>query len=376
MMLARCQQISLEETPFYHCLARCVRRAFLCGEDSLSGRNFEHRKPWIVDKLKELAEIFAIDVCAYAVMSNHYHVVLRVDSGRAQGWSDEEVIGRWRQLFRGGVLVERFLQGETTTRAERDKVAELAAQWRERLSDISWFMRCLNESIARQANQEDGCKGRFWEGRFKSQALLDERALLACMVYVDLNPIRAGIAETPETSDYTSLQARIRAYAEQRQPPNSSVDGARPGGEARPHPAVSPKAGLLPMSNAHSESLMALLPFCGGERIDSPEAGIPFTFIDYLTLADWTGRAIREDKRGFIPAEVPPILRRLGLDENAWVETVRDYGRRFCRVVGPTERLRWLAGKWGHRWLWGLKPGEMLYPRPKARCSPRPANIS
>jgi putative transposase len=363
MTLARCQQISLEETPFYHCLARCVRRAFLCGEDSLTGQSYEHRKPWIVDKLKELTGVFAIDVCAYAVMSNHYHVVLRVDPARAQEWSDEEVIGRWRQLFRGGVLVERFLKGETTTRAERDKVAELTAQWRERLRDISWFMRCLNESIARQANQEDGCKGRFWEGRFKSQALLDERALLACMVYVDLNPIRAGIAETPETSDYTSLQARIRAYAEQMKPPNNSKGSTHSGEEKRPRPAVSPEAGSPPMSNAHSEPLAPLLPFCGGERLDSPGAGIPFTFADYLALTDWTGRAIREDKRGFIPAEVPPVLKRLGIEENAWVETVRDYGRRFCRGVGPAERMRRLAGRWGHRWLWGLKPSKVLYPR-------------
>jgi putative transposase len=363
MTLARKQQISLEETPFYHCLARCVRRAFLCGEDSLTGQSFEHRKPWIVDKLKELAEIFAIDVCAYAVMSNHYHVVLRVDPARAQGWSDEEVIGRWRRLFRGGVLVERFLQGEATTRAERDKVAELTAQWRERLRDISWFMRCLNESIAHQANQEDGCKGRFWEGRFKSQALLDERALLACMVYVDLNPIRAGIAETPETSDYTSLQARIRAYAERIQPPNDSAD-------------CSPEAYSPPTLNIHSESPAPLLPFCGGEHIDTPAVGIPFTFADYLALADWTGRAIREDKRGFISAEVPPVLKRLGIEENAWVETVRDYGRRFCRGVGPAERLRRLAGRWGQRWLWGLKPSKVLYPRPNTRCSPRSVDIA
>jgi putative transposase len=111
MTLARRQQISLEETPFYHCVARCVRRAFLCGEDSLTGQSFEHRKPWIVAKLKELAEIFAIDVCAYAVMSNPYPGVLRVDSGRAQGGSEKEVLSRWRQLFRGGVLVERVLKG-------------------------------------------------------------------------------------------------------------------------------------------------------------------------------------------------------------------------------------------------------------------------
>jgi putative transposase len=309
-------------------VARCVRRAFLCGEDSRTGQSYEHRKPWIVDKLKELTGIFAIDVCAYAVMSNHYHVVLRVDSGRAQGWSDKEVISRWRQLFRGGVLVERVLQGEAVTVAERNKVAELAAQWRGRLSDISWFMRCLNESIARQANQEDGCKGRFWEGWFKSQALLDERALLACMVYVDLNPVRAGIADTPETSDYTSLQARIRAYAEQRQPPSEREGSARLAGEARLCTAVSPKAGSQPPRNGLSEPLAFLLPFRGGERLDSLVAGIPFTF------ADWTGRAIREDKRGFIPEEAPPILARLGIDENGWVETVRDYGRHFGRVVG------------------------------------------
>jgi hypothetical protein len=119
MTLARSQQISLEETPFYHCIARCVRRAFSCGEDQLTGKSFAHRKQWIVDKFKELAGIFAIDVCAYAVMSNHYHVVVRVDPTRAadSDWLDEEVIRRWRQLFSAGVLVECFLKGEATTQA-------------------------------------------------------------------------------------------------------------------------------------------------------------------------------------------------------------------------------------------------------------------
>jgi REP element-mobilizing transposase RayT len=154
MLKPRKTLVLLEETSYYHCVSRCVQRAFLCGSDSLSGKSYEHRRQWIVDRMKLLAEVFAIDLCAYAVLSNHYHVILHVDTHAATSWS----------------------------------------------------MRCLNEPIARQANQEDGCTGRYWEGRFKSQALLDEKALAACMAYVDLNPVRAGLAETPEQSEYTSLK--------------------------------------------------------------------------------------------------------------------------------------------------------------------------
>ena len=113
---------------------------------------------------------------------NHYHTILHVDAEKAKNWEQDEVIERWRKLFGGGVLIERYLAGQCKTVAELDKVAEIAEIWRQRLMDIRWFMRCLNESIARQANKADNCKGRFWEGRFKSQALLDKQALLACMV--------------------------------------------------------------------------------------------------------------------------------------------------------------------------------------------------
>ncbi|MEW8257093.1 MAG: hypothetical protein AB2747_22265 [Candidatus Thiodiazotropha taylori] len=192
--------VLLEETPYYHCVSRCVRCAFLCGVDSHTGNSYEHRRQWIIDRFKELADIFAIDVCAYAVMSNHYHVILHVDTEEAAGWSDQEVITRWERLFSLPVLVQRYLSQDAITRAERDTVSELLTKWRKRLHDISWFMRCINEPIARQANNEDGCTGRYWEGRYKSQALLDEKALMACMAYVDLNPVRAGLAETPEQS--------------------------------------------------------------------------------------------------------------------------------------------------------------------------------
>jgi REP element-mobilizing transposase RayT len=187
-------------------------------EDHFSGKNFEHRRGWIAERIMQLAGIFAIDVAAYAVMSNHYHVVVRIDRERALGWSVEEVLRRWTELFSGPLLVTRYLSEARAEMcdAEIAEVEALAEVYRARLHDLSWFMRTLNEHIARQANAEDGVKGRFWEGRFKSQALLDEQALLAAMAYVDLNPVRAGIAETPEASDYTSIQARIEAIRTRR----------------------------------------------------------------------------------------------------------------------------------------------------------------
>jgi hypothetical protein len=177
-----------------------VRRAFLCGEDRLSGRNFEHRRQWIEDRLLILASTYAIDIAAYAVMSNHYHVVLYVDRERGLAWSDTEVIEHWHTLFKGSELSRRCDRGEPLDRAEQQALADQVAAWRQRLISISWFMRCVNEPIAREANREDNVTGRFWEGRYSSQALLDEKALAACMIYVDLNPIRAQMAITPESS--------------------------------------------------------------------------------------------------------------------------------------------------------------------------------
>ena len=162
MTVARKHQIHLQTTPYYHCISRCVRRAFLCGKDKYSGKCFEHRRQWIVDKIKHLSAVFAIDIYAYAVMSNHYHLVLRVDNNRSTQWSIDEVIERWCELYSGHILVKRYCEGEALSAAEWQAVSAIVELWRTRLKDISWFMRCLNESIARQANQEDNCKGRFW----------------------------------------------------------------------------------------------------------------------------------------------------------------------------------------------------------------------
>jgi len=301
MPQSRKSQISLADTPYYHCVSRCVRRAFLCGEDKHTGRSYEHRRRWVEDKLLFLSQVFAIDVCAYAVMSNHTHVVLFVNEKKIETWDTGEVLSRWHQLFKGTLLTQKFANNETLTELEKSTVKEVANVYKARLMSISWFMRVLNESIAREANKEDNCTGRFWEGRFKSQALLDEAALLSCMAYVDLNPIRAKMAKTPESSAYTSIKLRIQSALKHKQPDE-------------------------------------LMPFVGGVREKQP-SGLSFELKDYIALVDITGRCIREDKRGFIDTQVAHILTRLCIEEDSWFMMTTKFEDIFRGAVGREDSL-------------------------------------
>ena len=325
MTRARRQLVDLGSTPYYHCMARCVRRAFLCGEDHVTGKSFEHRKVWVVDRLKSLAGVFTIEICAYAVMSNHYHVVLFVNEAVGEALTTREVLERWAQLFAGPLLVQRYLAGGTLSKAEYQRVEQFADEYRHRLLDISWFMRCLNEHLAREANLEDGCKGRFWEGRFKSQALLDEAAVLTCMAYVDLNPVRARQAETPEASDFTSIQDRIRQWQQSNE--RKQCEHLK----------------LLKWKGAHSEKT------------------VPFSLLDYFYLVDWTGRATRPDKKGAINAELPPLLVRLGIASDEWLITMVSESSRFQRAAGTLNSLRQYAQMLGQHWVQGLVVSRRLY---------------
>jgi REP element-mobilizing transposase RayT len=324
--------LSLEVTPYYHCVSRCVRRAFLCGDDIHSGRSFEHRRGWIEQRLLELADVFAIDIAAYAVMSNHYHVVLHIDSEQAQQWSECEVVERWHRLFNGTVLSQRYSRGGVLSQAESKALAKVIATWRQRLESISWFMRCLNEPIARAANREDDVSGRFWEGRFKSQALLDEKALVACMAYVDLNPIRAKLAQSPETSAHTSIKRRIE------------------------------HARANPLPNHFDQQSNGLLPFAGNHRNDMPK-GLPFRLSDYLELVDCSGRIIREDKKGQIPEDLPDILQRLELDMDTrhWLYLTQHFEHPFKHLVGAAHHVRSACEALGQRWVQGISQCERLF---------------
>jgi len=181
-------------------------------------------------------------------------------------------------------------------------------------------MRHLNESIAREANREDQCTGRFWEGRFKSQALLDEQALAACLAYVDLNPIRAKMADTPEASAHTSVKRRIEAAVKRQQPET-------------------------------------LFPFAGNPRDPMP-VGLPFRLQDYLELVDWSGRCLREDKRGAIDGKVPPILDRLQIEPKHWLYLNKNFESRFKSLVGAAHSVRSACEQLGKRWAHGIRDCE------------------
>ena len=294
MTIPRRQQISLDHTRYYHCMSRCVRRAFLCGNDKFAGKSFEHRRGWIEDRLKHLASVFAIDLVAYAVMHNHYHVVLRVADQRAASWPDEEVAIRWSQIFS---LPQRDLQ-ENELRI-----------WRDRLSSISWFMRCINEPLARRANREDDCSGRFWEGRFKLQALLDENALLKCMTYVDLNPVRSGVVRSPDAALHTSFKARLEG------------------------------------DDAH------LIAFSDSPQL-IPEP-IRITRHEYVNLVHWSSRCIRSGTSSRLPANCRPVLKRMQLSKDQWGREIAHYGRWYYRAVGSLNLLEKYCTQVGQHWLKG-----------------------
>ena len=304
-------------TPYYHCVGRCVRRAWLCGVDDATGANYEHRRAWMAERLAVLANSFAIQISGYALMSNHYHLVVKICPHRVDSWTDREVYERWTAIYSGPPIVHRLMQGANLSIADIELAKSHLHSWRERLCSLSWFMRSLNEHIARMANAEDGCKGHFWEARFKSQALLDESALLAAMTYVDLNPLRAGMANSIPESNFTSAQQRWKHWTQTGLEVETSIP-------------------LQKMNDAIAEK--------DGETL-------PFSTEDYLELLDVTGRVIAPGKRGIINISTPRLLKTSHLDWRAWKYAVTPQAFRNTTAIGHPDQLIRLAKQTGRRWL-------------------------
>lgn len=302
------QHLLPKNTPLQvHCVQRCVRRAYLCGKDAQTGHDYSHRKAWVEQRIRVIAECFAVAVHAWAVMSNHLHLVLSIDPAAVHKWSDDDIARRWCLLYPPTDGSDAAVQRKMAAiLAQPARVAVL----REYLGDLSWLMKCLAEPIARRANAEDDCTGRFWEGRFKAQRLCDEAALLAAMAYVDLNPVRAGLAHSLAESNHTSAQARTATADDQQQ-------------------------------------RQTLLRPALGIGLACPS----LTIGQYLQVLEWTGRALRPGKRG-ATGRAPQCLQEH--TPQRWLTRVQGIESSYWRAIGAADDLIALARQMGQKWLKGV----------------------
>jgi REP element-mobilizing transposase RayT len=331
MAIARRHLVDLSVTRWYHCITRCVRSAFLLGESPFD------RKQWIEQRLQELADIFAVAVGGFTVLDNHLHLLVRLDPDVAAGWSDEEVVRRWGRLFPPRGKSRQQLPASNDWVQERLKDARWVATARARLQNLGWFMKCLKEPLSRLANKQDQTRGAFFEGRFKSIAILDEESLLATCAYIDLNPVAAGIVAVPEASPHTSIKTRVEHATEQRR--TADLRAAEHGSVAG-----SRVAGGI-------EESLWLCPIEDRRRFDSKREGMleGFSLGSYLLLVDYTGRLFRQGK-ATISRELAGILARLGSSAESWWARLEKLsrGRLLGRFFAASrDRLRQVAIRLG-----------------------------
>jgi hypothetical protein len=308
MTMPRSKIVDPEITPWYHCISQCARQAFLL--DSPRDR----RRQWLEERLRELTTIFGIDVGSYAFLQNHLHVLVHLDTRRVKGWSRTEVLRRWARLYPPRDGRRKPLKNLKRWIREQLKDRQQVSRLRQRLGDLGWFMKSLKEPFSRLVNQQEGCRGTLWAGRYKSIAILDEAALLATCVYVDLNPFAAGMSRLPELAMFTSLYARID-YCRQRgrgAQLQASLAAAEQGSVASARVARGLERGqwLCPMDDPRDR---------GSDRVGILSG---FSLGSYLLLVDGTSRVCRAGKAR-VRAEAASLLERLGIERQRWESTLQ-----------------------------------------------------
>ena len=331
--LARRETIDPHQIVVAHICNRTVRKCFLMGQDESSGKNFDHRKVWIEEYLKQFSAQFGVDLLGFSILSNHFHLILRTRPDVVATWSDEEVARRWMML-----CPHRKNADGSPCQPTEPEIRSIAGcpvktkEIRERLSSISWWMRLLCQRIAMRANREENEAGRFWQDRYRATVLTDEASLLACAAYVDLNPIRAAMCEKLEDSGHTSVQRRIESNSE---------EGANAKTEAS-------DSFLAPLSINEQSDPVGPCESPSPSRC-SDKGFLAMELEDYLLLLDWTARQSVAGKRGKTPEYVPPILQRLGLAQSSWCELVSDFGKLFSGIAGKPAVVDSLRTPHGHR---------------------------
>ena len=357
----RAEQFDPGSVCIVHLVQRCVRRAYLAGADAVTGKNFEHRREWIRCRMERLASVFGIDVLTYAILSNHLHIVIRTRPDIVANWSNAEVALRWLRVFPGRRIDEQLADPTTNDVETLANNTQRIQEIRTRLTNPSWFMKALSEPIARLANKQDEATGHFWEGRFKALAITDEAGLLACSMYVDLNPIRAAMAQTPEESVHTSAYDRIKSLQGATIPSAAAELVAIETSEAgriirtstpdqlrkkktdakkRKGPSILRDAWLSPLTiNERAKAG----PQSSKTGVRASDKGfLSLDLLDYLTLLDWTGRQRGTVEKSDIPAELEPILKRIGIDGRMWADLVWRFKKYFGRsgAAGSPQSLK------------------------------------
>ena len=261
-------------------------------------------------------------------MSNHFHLILRSRPDVVKTWDDTEIARRWLMLCpirkKDDKSPEEPNEFELNSiRNDPDKLGEI----RLRLSNVSWWMRLLCQNIGMRANQEDREVGKFFQARYRAVRILDEESLLACATYVDLNPIRAAMAETLEDSNFTSIQRRIQTLVANSEI-SSSVNG----------PAIALDSFVSPLTIDEQKDPIG--PCASESKTRCSEKGfLSISNLDYIELLDATARIVRADKLGSTPSDTPPIFERLKLDVGYWKSLIKDFGRLFSSVAGRPENI-------------------------------------
>ncbi len=332
--------VSQGEVGVYHCWNRCVQRAWLCGQDPVTGIDYESRREVIEEVERQLAGLFAIDIGFHAEQANHLHLILRTRPDLAATYSDDEVLRRSWIVARLKRTGNSQIEEPTDEQLEQQRRTQDVDKLRRRLADVSWYMGTLCEHLARRFNRESGTSGTFWEHRFGCRSLEDEAAILLCGIYVDLNPIRAGEASVPEEARHTSAYNRIQGR---------QSSGSRPAQGSTP----GPDDWLCPLTIREDDPVQ--LDPAGAQRPwrASNKGLLPISLEKYLELLDWTGRQQGSKSRAAIPASLAPILQRLGIRAEHWLESVFQFDRRFGQIVGSLARVRMAASAAGRRWFRG-----------------------
>jgi hypothetical protein len=265
-----------------------------------------------------------VDVLGFAVTPHQLDVVVWTRPDQTDGWSDAETIQRWRRVFPADRAEKRTAKKNgRLPLPKKDESPDRIGDMRQRLGTVSWFMRCLNEWLARTANREDGMTGRFWEGRFKCRVLLDESAIVTCLAYVDLIPFTHALLSDPGRMEHSSYFDRVQS--------------ATPGRS---------EAWLCPM---------------GKEAVDEGRSRVSLDLEDYLALIDWTARQWAPDPGEPMPDSLTEILRGLQIHPHRWVETVAGFERLFHRVAGRADSMAQWAEKAGKHWMAGVRSGQAAF---------------